>query len=111
MFPANSGQVILNSNNSNRAQVEVLPVLNTDGSVVVLISNHAVASAADNNGKGLTAKVSVDVNALGPFTSASQLTIDSSTSASTGPNSVSISPASAIAVTINGYGTAILKLQ
>ena len=111
MFPANSGQVILNSNNSNSAQVEVLPVLNTDGSVVVLISNHAVASAADNNGKGLTAKVSVDVNALGPFTSASQLTIDSSTSASTGPNSVSISPASAIAVTINGYGTAILKLQ
>lgn len=115
MFPANSGQVVLNSNNSNSSQVEVLevlPVLNTDGSVVILISNHAVASATENNGARLTAKISVDVSALGPFNSASQLTIDSSTkSAATGPAPVAVSPASPIAVTITGYGTAILKLQ
>ena len=104
-------QLLLNSNNSNTAQVEALPILNTDGSVVILISNHAVANAADNNGSGLTAKISVDVNALGPFSSASQLTIDSTTSASTGSNPVSISTASPIAVTLSGYGTAILKLQ
>jgi hypothetical protein len=42
MFPANSAQVVLNSSNSNSAQVEVLPVLNANGSVVILISNHAV---------------------------------------------------------------------
>jgi hypothetical protein len=111
MFPANSGQVILNSNNSNSAQVEVLAVLNTDSSVVILISNHAVAGAADNNGKGLTARVSVDVSALGPFSSASQLTIDSTTDASTGPSPIAISLQSPIAVTINGYGTEILQLQ
>jgi hypothetical protein len=111
MFPGSSGQLVLNSTNSNSAQVEVLPVLNTDGSVVILISNHAVASGADNNGKGLTAKISVDLSALGPFASASELMIDSTTSASTGPAAVAISPASPIAVTINGYGTAILKLQ
>jgi len=110
MFPANSAQVVLNSSNSNSAQVEVLPVLNANGSVVILISNHAWG-AADNNGKGLTAKSSVDVSALGPFTSASQLMIDSTTSVSTGPSPVSISPLSPIAVTINGYGTAILKVQ
>jgi hypothetical protein len=111
IFPANSGQVILNSNNSNSAQVEVLAVLNTDSSVVILISNHAVAGAADNNGKGLTARVSVDVSALGPFSSASQLTIDSTTDASTGPSPIAISLQSPIAVTINGYGTEILQLQ
>jgi hypothetical protein len=111
MFPANSGQQALNFSNSNNAQVEVLPVLNTDGSVVILISNHAIANAADNNGKGLTAKVSLDVSALGPFASASELTIDSATSATTGPSPVAISPASPIRVTINGYGTTILKLQ
>ncbi len=52
------------------------------------------------------------VNALPSFTSATQLMIDSTTSAANGPaNPVSISHQSPIAVTINGYGVAILKLQ
>ena len=111
VFPANSGQQMLNFTNSNTAQVEVLPILNTDGSVVILTSNHAVANASDNNGKGLTAKITVDVSSLGAFASASELTIDSTTNATTGPAPVAISAASPISVTINGYGTAILKLQ
>ena len=111
MFPANSGQQVLKSTNSNSAQVEVLPVLNTDASVVVLISNHAVASAPDNNGAGLPAKISVDVSALGPFTTASEVTIDSTTSPLAGPSALSISPHSPISVTLNGYGVAFLKLQ
>ncbi len=112
MFPAGSGQQILQFSNTDNSDIEVLPVLNTDGSVVIMISNHAVASASDNNGLGEIAKISLDVSALGSFTSATQLMIDSTTSAANGPgNPVSISQQSPIAVTINGYGVAILNLQ
>ncbi len=90
----------------------MLPILNTDGSAVIMISNHAVASASDNNGDGLTANVSVDVSALGPFTTASLFTIDSTTSAINGPGpAASISPSSPIKVTVDGYGVAFLSLK
>jgi hypothetical protein len=111
MFPAGSGQQTLQFSNTNTAEVEVLPVLNTDGSVVVLISNHAVASASDNNGAGVTGKISVDASALGAFATASLVTIDSTTSTTTGPTPTSISPASPITLTLNGYSSALLKLK
>jgi len=111
MFPAGSGQQMLNFNNTNTTEVEVLAVLNTDGSVVLLISNHAVASVLDNNGAGLTGKISLDVSPLGAFATASLVTIDSTTSAATGPTPTSISPASPIALTLNGYSVALLKLK
>jgi len=110
-FPAGSNQQLLQSTNSNAADVEVLPVMNNNGNIVVMIANHAVASAADNNGAGLTANISVDVSALGNFTSASQVTIDSTTSAATGPAATTISPQSPIAVTLKGYGVTFLTLQ
>lgn len=111
-FPASSGQQVLQFSNTNNSEIEVLPILNTDGSVVIMISNHAVASASDNNGDGLTANVSVDVSALGPFTTASLFTIDSTTSAINGPGSAaSISPNSPIMVTVKGYGVAFLSLK
>ena len=111
LFPAGSGQLLLQSTNSDTTDVEVLPVENADGSVVVMISNHAVASPNDNNGAGLTADISVDTSALGAFTSASQLIIDSSTNASAGPSPVSVSPASPIKLSLNGYSVAFIKLQ
>ncbi len=112
MFPAGSGQHLLHFTNSDNSDIEVLPVRNTDGSAVIMISNHAVAAASDNNGLGEVAKISLDVSALGSFTSATQLMIDSTTSTANGPgNPVSISHQSPIAVTINGYGVAILTLQ
>ncbi|MEQ1354576.1 MAG: hypothetical protein ABLT11_11190, partial [Candidatus Acidiferrum sp.] len=111
MFPGGSGQTLLQLTNSNNAQIEVLPVSNSNGSVIVMISNHAVASSSDNNGAGLTANISVDVSALGTFTSGSKVTIDSTTSPITGPTAVSVSPASPIAVSIKGYGVTFLKLQ
>ncbi len=111
-FPAGSGQQVLQFSNTDNAEVEVLPILNTDGSVVIMISNHAIASASDNNGDGLTANVSVDVSALGPFTTASLFTIDSTTSAINGPGpAASISPSSPIKVTVDGYGVAFLSLK
>jgi hypothetical protein len=111
MFPAGSGQQVLQFNNSDGADIEVLPVLNTDGSVTVMIANHAVAAAADNNGVGLTAKISLDVSALGSFTTVAQLTIDSTTSAATGPSVASISPQSPIPIILNGYGVAFVTLK
>lgn len=111
MFPSGSGQQSLQFTNSDDADIEVLPVLNTDGSVVIMISNHAVASPTDNNGTGLTAKVSVDVSSLGSFSGASEVMIDASTSSATGPASTAISAQSPITVNFNGYGVALLKLQ
>jgi hypothetical protein len=111
MFPAGTGQHILTFSNTDNAEVEVLPVRNTDGSVVVLISNHAVASPSDNNGAGLNGKITLDLSGLGPFTNASLVTIDSTTSPITGPTPVSISPTSPITLTLNGYSSALLKLK
>jgi Glycosyl hydrolase catalytic core len=111
MFPAASGQQLLASTNSEQSDIEVLPVKNSDGSVVVMIANHAVASPTDNNGFGLTARISLDVSALGSFASASLMTIDSTTSPATGPTSAPISASSPISVTLDGYSVAFLKLQ
>lgn len=111
MFPAGSGQLQLQSTNTDTADIELLPVLNVDGSVVVMVSNHAVASPTDNNGAGLAADVAVDTSALGSFNSASELIIDSTTSAATGPSPVTISPSSPIKLQLNGYSVAFIKLQ
>ncbi len=111
MFPGDAGRQLLQFTNSDDADVEVLAVRNSDGSVVVLISNHAVGSAADNNGKGLNARVSLDFSALGPFASGSLVTMDSTTSAVTGPSPAAISPISPVSIDLNGYSAALLKLQ
>lgn len=111
MVPAAAGQQLLQATNSDSADIEVLPLLNSDGSVTIVISNHAVASANDNNGSGKTAKITLDVSALGAFNNASLVTIDSTTSPSTGPSPVSISPASPITLSLNGYSSAFIKLQ
>ncbi|HEV2699027.1 MAG TPA: hypothetical protein VGU90_13605, partial [Terriglobales bacterium] len=74
MFPAGSNQELLQFTNSDNGNFEVLPVKNADGSVIVMISNHAVAFSSDNDGDGLRAKVSLDVSALGNFASASLVT-------------------------------------
>jgi len=111
LFPAGSGQQLLQFTNTDNADIDVLPVRNTDGSVVVLISNHAVASPTDNDGAGLSAKTSLDMSALGSFASASLVTIDSTTSAATGPTQASISPSSPISIDLNGYSVAFVTLQ
>ena len=109
-FPGGSNQHLLNFTNSNAAQVEVLPVVNTDGSVVIMVSNHAVASTTDNNGAGLTGNISLDTSALGPFSSATQLVIDSATNVANGPTAASIPVASPIKLTMSGYSVAFVQL-
>jgi hypothetical protein len=110
MFPSNAGANLLGFTSSDDTDIEVLPARNADGSVVIMISDYAVANPSDNNGAGLARSVGVDISALGSFSSASLLVIDKNTSASTGPTAASVSPASPITVSLGGYGVAFLKL-
>lgn len=111
MFPAPPGANILQSTNSDDADIEVLAVQNPDGSVVIMLANHAVKALTDNNGPGARQTVSVDISALGPFPSGSLLTIDANTSVASGPTATSVTPSSQMTVSLNGYGVAFLTLR
>lgn len=111
MFPSPPGASLLQYTDTDSADLEILPVLNADGSVVVMVANHAINSPDDNNGPGAPRSVSIDTSALGSFTSASLLTIDANTSVTTGPTAVSVTPAPQITVTLNGYSVSFLTLK
>lgn len=112
IFPANAGSQVLGYTSSDTSDLETLPVINSDGSVVVMVANHAVANpATDNNGPGVPFSVAVDVSALGSFSSASLLTIDKSTNVTSGPTASSITPASQITISLNGYSVGFLTLK
>jgi hypothetical protein len=110
-FPLSAGASLLQYTDTDDAELEVLPVMNSDGSVVVMVANHAVNAATDNNGPGAPRTALIDVSALGTFSSGSLLTIDASTSAVTGPSPTSIAPAAQITVSLNGYGVVLLTLK
>jgi uncharacterized protein (TIGR03437 family) len=87
-----------------------LALRNPDGSVVILMSNHAVQRLlTDNNGPGVTRTFALDLSALGTFNSATLVTLDSATPLS-GPQLQSLTPAAQMQVTIPGYGAAFLRL-
>jgi hypothetical protein len=96
---------------SDDADIETLAVLNSDNSVVIMIANHAVNGSNDNDGPGISKTVSVDVSALGSFSSGNLLTIDKSTSATTGPIATPVTPAAAMSMTLDGYSVGILTLK
>ena len=110
-FPSSAGSNLLQFTSADTSDIEVLPVKNADGSVVVMIADYAVANSTDNNGAGVARTMSVDVSALGSFSSASVVSIDASTNASSGPAPVSVTPSSPITITLGGYGVAFLKFQ
>lgn len=88
-----------------------LALRNPDGSVVILMSNHAVNNIwTDNNGPGVSRTFALDLSALGSFSSATLVTLDSATPA-TGPQPQSLTPSSQMQVTIPGYGAALLRLS
>ncbi len=87
-----------------------LGLRNPDGSVVVLMSNHAVQNIfKDNNGTGVSRTFALDLSALGTFTSATLVTLDAATPAG-GPALQSLTPAAQMQVTLPGYGAALLRL-
>jgi hypothetical protein len=76
-----------------------------------MIVDHAVHSSTDNNGAGDPRTVIVDVSALGTFSSATSITIDAKTSATSGPLAVNVAPALKMSLTLGGYGVTLLKLK
>jgi hypothetical protein len=110
-FPSPPGASLLHYTDTDAAELEILPVMNGDGSVIVMIANHAINSPNDNNGPGAPRSVLIDVSALGTFSSGSLLTIDATTSAITGPSPTAVTPAAQLTVAFNGYGVALLTLK
>lgn len=112
IFPPTAGSQLLNVTATDDAELETLAVINSDHSVTIMISNHAVNDpATDNNGPGAPRSVLLDVSALGTFSTATLTTIDASTSVSSGPTPASVTPAPQMTVTLNGYGVAFLQLH
>ena len=110
-FPPTAGAKLLQYTSSDDAELETLPVINSDGSVVVMIANHAVNASTDNNGPGAKRSVQVDVSALGTFSSATLLTIDKSTNSSSGPTAAGVTLAHQITFPLNGYSVGFLSLK
>ncbi|HUB78915.1 MAG TPA: glycosyl hydrolase [Bryobacteraceae bacterium] len=89
---------------------QTMAARNADGSVVILMSNYALSAAGDNNGPGLSRTFALDLSALGTFSNATLVTLDTSTPA-TGPVPQSLTPAPEMQVTLPGYGAALLRLS
>jgi hypothetical protein len=111
MFPSPPGAELLSYTTTDTSDIEILPVVNGDGSVVVMVANYAVKSSGDNNGPGAPRTVLIDTTALGNFGSGSLLTIDANTNVATGPVASTVTPAPQISLTLNGYGVAFLTLK
>ena len=114
-FPSNpdvtpTGADILQLGVSESSSVETLAVRNGDGSVVVMVADHAVQTSTDNNGPGDPRVVGIDLSALGTFSSASLLTIDKNTDVTNGPTAAPVTPAAHLTIQLAGYGVAFLKL-
>ncbi len=111
VFPPEAGSQLLQHTSTDEADLETLAVLNSDNSVVVMVANHAVDAGTDNNAMGLSKTVSVDVSALGSFSSASLVTIDLNTSAASGPAAKSVVVAPQIPLDLQGYSVGFLSLK
>lgn len=109
-FPTSGAANLLQYSATDDSEIEVLPVLNSNGSAVIMVANHAVNAPSDNNGPGAPRSVLVDVSALGSFSSGSLLTIDTNTSVASGPAATAVTPAAQITISFNGYGVAFLTL-
>jgi Glycosyl hydrolase catalytic core len=110
-FPAPPGATLLHYSSTDDPELETLAAKNPDGSVIVMIANHALVSTSDNNGAGAPRSVSVDISQLGTFTTAKLLTINASTDLVNGPTEASITLAPTMEVDFGGYGVAFLTLQ
>jgi hypothetical protein len=107
-----TGASLLDLSVTDSDTVEVLAAQrDADGAVIVMVANHAVQAANDNNGAGAPRTVVVDLSAWTPFTSASLLTIDANTDPATGPSPQSITPSSRMEITLGGYGVSFLELK
>jgi uncharacterized protein (TIGR03437 family) len=123
-LPSPPGQDILQANSSGCClwiaesgnglmlglDTHTMALRNPDGSVVILMSNHAIQHFNDNNGTGASRTFALDLSALGAFTTATLVTLDAATPPS-GPELQSLTPAAQMQVTLPGYGAALLRLS
>jgi len=111
-FPPAADSKLLSYTATDDAELETLPVVNSDGSVVIMVANHGVNNpATDNNGPGVMRSVLLDVSGLGAFSSGSLLTINKTTSVSSWPTAAAVTPAPQMTITLNGYSVAFLTLK
>jgi hypothetical protein len=110
-FPPAAGAQVLQYTSTDDAELETLPVVNGDGSVVVMVANHAVNASRDNNGPGASRSVQVDISALGTFSTGTLLTIDKDTRVGNGPMAAGVAPVAQLTITLSGYSVAFLELK
>jgi uncharacterized protein (TIGR03437 family) len=110
LFPSPPGATILKVTNSNPGALEALAVRNDDGSVAILLANHAVRNSGDNNGPGVAANVTLDVSALGSFPLATVTAINANTDPTAGPSTQSVTAQGTIQIPFAGYGVAFVRL-
>jgi hypothetical protein len=112
-FPSPPGGAIMAvaSTESSPASVEVMAVKRSDGSLAILVSDHAVVSSTDNNGPGSPRTVMLDLSRWSAFSTATLTTFDATTDPTHAPTPVAVAPAGRMAVNLNGYGTAFLVLK
>jgi hypothetical protein len=111
LYPSDVSTSVLSSTNSDVGDVEVMAVKQAGGEVVVMVADHAVANATDNNGAGVPRTVLVDLSALGNFTTVKQITLDATTNTMTGPTPQTVAFAPKMQVALGGYGVTFLTLQ
>jgi uncharacterized protein (TIGR03437 family) len=112
LFPAPPGAEILQLTSSDTGgNTDAFAVKNADGSAVVMLINHQIASAADNNGPGVANTFELDVSALGSFTSATQVQIDTNTDPVNGPQAQTVSFLPNLQASLPGYGVVFFKLN
>jgi hypothetical protein len=104
------GPEILSISSTDTSSVETLATRNANGTVTVMVVDHAVHSASDDNGSGDSRTVVVDLSNFSAFYAASLLTIDGATSIATGPAGAGVTPGTRMNVTLPGYGVAFLTL-
>jgi hypothetical protein len=104
------GVDVLPITSTQSSTVETMAVRRPDATIVVMVANYAVANASDNNAPGSPRTITIDTSLLGTFHSATSLSINAQTSATTGPAETTITPAAKITVQFTGYGVTFIKL-
>jgi len=92
------------------ATVDIMATLNANSTVSLMVTNYATASTTDDNGAGAARTVFVNLAALGTFSSATEVDLNSSTSVTAGPASKIVAPGTALTLTFQGYGSSMFVL-
>jgi hypothetical protein len=90
--------------------VEVLAALRSDGRKVIMVANHQVGSANDNNGPGVAKTITLDLSQAGSYSAASLVAMDATTNPAAGPVPVAITPAQQLELKFSGYGVQFLMI-